>query len=194
MEIRRVVAGHDENGKAVILSDGDAANVHQPTSTIESTLLWVTDSAPASNEGTTDTADQEIGIPPPPNGSIFRVVEFAPEGKDGASEELEYLAKVGTEQHDDARHPGMHITHSVDYAIIMSGEIDMLVDEDEASRFVAIYNEYVKAKKVTQERMYLETMEKVLADIDKVIIDKSSGAGVVPYLPLPELRSKEKKQ
>ncbi len=66
MGIRRVVAGHDENGKAVILSDGDAANVHQPTSTIESTLLWVTDSAPASNEGTTDTADQEIGIPPPP--------------------------------------------------------------------------------------------------------------------------------
>ncbi len=59
------------------------------------------------------------------------MVEFAPEGKDGASEELEYLAKVGTEQHDDARHPGMHITHSVDYAIIMSGEIDMLVDEDE---------------------------------------------------------------
>ena len=66
--------------------------------------------------------------------------------------------------------------------------------EGEASRFVAIYNEYVKAKKVTQERMYLETMEKVLADIDKVIIDKNSGAGVVPYLPLPELRSKEKKQ
>ena len=64
--------------------------------------------------------------------------------------------------------------------------------EGEASRFVAIYNEYAKAKKVTQERMYLETMEKVLADIDKVIIDKSSGAGVVPYLPLPELRSKER--
>ena len=66
--------------------------------------------------------------------------------------------------------------------------------EGEASRFVAIYNEYAKAKTVTQERMYLETMEKVLADIDKVIIDKNSGAGVVPYLPLPELRSKEKKQ
>ncbi len=66
--------------------------------------------------------------------------------------------------------------------------------EGEASRFVAIYSEYAKAKKVTQERMYLETMEKVLADIDKVIIDKNSGAGVVPYLPLPELRSKEKKQ
>ena len=131
MGIRRVVAGHDENGKAIILSDGDAANVQQQTSTIESTLLWVTDSAPASNSGTTDTADQEIGIPPPPNGSIFRIVEFAPEGKDGANEELEYLASVGAEQHEGARHPGMHKTHSIDYAIIMSGEVDMFVDEDE---------------------------------------------------------------
>ena len=61
--------------------------------------------------------------------------------------------------------------------------------EGEASRFVAIYNEYAKAKRVTQERMYLETMEKVLADIDKVIIDKKAG-GVVPYLPLPELSKK----
>ena len=61
--------------------------------------------------------------------------------------------------------------------------------EGEASRFVAIYNEYAKAKKVTQERMYLETMEKVLADIDKVIIDRKAG-GVVPYLPLPELSKK----
>ena len=61
--------------------------------------------------------------------------------------------------------------------------------EGEASRFIAIYNEYAKAKKVTQERMYLETMEKVLADINKVIIDKKSG-GVVPYLPLPELSKK----
>merc|ERR1711991_1310524 len=58
----------------------------------------------------------------------------------------------------------------------------------EASRFLAIYNEYKKAKSVTQGRMYLETMEKVLADIDKIIIDKNSGSGVVPYLPLPELK------
>ena len=63
--------------------------------------------------------------------------------------------------------------------------------EGEASRFLAIYNEYKKAKQVTQERMYLETMEKVLADIDKVIIDKNSGSGVVPYLPLPELKKLE---
>ena len=61
--------------------------------------------------------------------------------------------------------------------------------EGEASRFEAIYTEYAKAKKVTQERMYLETMEKVLADINKIIIDKNSGSGVVPYLPLKELNT-----
>ena len=62
--------------------------------------------------------------------------------------------------------------------------------EGEASRFLAIYNEYKNAKSVTQERMYLETMEKVLGDIDKVIIEKNAGSGVVPYLPLPELKKK----
>jgi membrane protease subunit HflK len=62
--------------------------------------------------------------------------------------------------------------------------------EGEASRFLAIYNEYRNAKQVTQERMYFETMEKVLADIDKVLIDKNSGQGVVPYLALPELTKK----
>jgi len=60
--------------------------------------------------------------------------------------------------------------------------------EGEASRFIAIYNEYSKAKTVTQERMYLETMEKVFANVNKIIIDKQSGSGVVPYLPLPELK------
>ena len=61
--------------------------------------------------------------------------------------------------------------------------------EGEASRFLSIYTEYDKAKEVTQERMYLETMEQVLADINKIIIDKDSGSGVVPYLPLQELKS-----
>ena len=60
--------------------------------------------------------------------------------------------------------------------------------EGEASRFIAIYNEYAKAKVVTQERIYLETMEKVLSGVNKIIIDKQSGSGVVPYLPLPDLK------
>jgi membrane protease subunit HflK len=63
--------------------------------------------------------------------------------------------------------------------------------EGEASRFIAIYTEYALAKEVTQERMYLETMEKVLASIDKVIIEKNASSGVIPYLPLPELGKKK---
>ena len=63
--------------------------------------------------------------------------------------------------------------------------------EGEASRFIAIYNEYALAKVVTKERMYLETMEKVLSDIDKIIIDKNVSSGVVPYLPLPALGKKK---
>ena len=55
---------------------------------------------------------------------------------------------------------------------------------------MCIRDRYKNAKQVTQERMYLETMEKVLADIDKVIIEKNAGSGVVPYLPLPELKKK----
>ncbi|MFV2001677.1 MAG: FtsH protease activity modulator HflK [Paracoccaceae bacterium] len=64
--------------------------------------------------------------------------------------------------------------------------------EGEASRFVAVYEEYVKAPEVTRKRLYLETMERVLGAVDKIIIDPSAegGQGVVPYLPLNELRSR----
>ena len=59
----------------------------------------------------------------------------------------------------------------------------------EAQRFTLVYNEYRQAKHVTRQRIYLETMEKILADMSKVLIDSSAngGQGVVPYLPLPEL-------
>jgi len=58
--------------------------------------------------------------------------------------------------------------------------------EGEASRFNAVYFEYAKAPEVTRKRLYLETMEKVLGSVDKVLIDESA-TGVVPYLPLNEL-------
>lgn len=61
--------------------------------------------------------------------------------------------------------------------------------EGEASRFNAIYEEYVKAPEVTRRRMYLETMEKVLGGLDKIILDEGGeGSNVVPYLPLDQLR------
>lgn len=58
----------------------------------------------------------------------------------------------------------------------------------EASRFLAVYEEYAKAEVVTRKRLYLETMERVLAGVTKIVIDENaSGSGVVPYLPLNEL-------
>ena len=59
--------------------------------------------------------------------------------------------------------------------------------EGEANRFLSVYNAYLQNKDVTRTRLYLERMQQVLKDSEKVIIDKG-GTGVVPYLPLPELR------
>jgi membrane protease subunit HflK len=60
----------------------------------------------------------------------------------------------------------------------------------EAQRFVSVYDEYAKAPDVTRKRLFLETMEKVLRDSDKVIVEQSGGQGVVPYLPLPEINKR----
>ncbi len=63
--------------------------------------------------------------------------------------------------------------------------------EGEAARFIAVYNEYAKAPEVTRKRLYLETLERVFGRVNKIIIDESAGGadGVVPYLPLDQLRS-----
>ncbi len=62
--------------------------------------------------------------------------------------------------------------------------------EGAAQRFISIYDEYAKAKDVTKRRIYLETMEQVMQNTKKIIIDNNAGSGVVPYLPLPELKSR----
>lgn len=62
-----------------------------------------------------------------------------------------------------------------------------------SKRFLSVYNEYKVAKDVTRRRIYLETMEKVMQNMNKVIIDNDGGSGVLPYLPLPELNKSLKK-
>jgi len=66
----------------------------------------------------------------------------------------------------------------------------VLEAQGEAQRFISVYDEYAKAPEVTRRRIYLETMEDVLQQSNKVIVDQNGGPGVVPYLPLPELRSR----
>lgn len=57
----------------------------------------------------------------------------------------------------------------------------------DAQRFLSIYNEYVNAKDVTKRRIYLQTMEEILRNMDKVLIENQDGGGVLPYLPLDKL-------
>src|SRR2546430_297654 len=127
--VRRVVTGHRGN-KSVVLFDSAAPNQKlRQASGLVSTLLWSTDERPADVSGTSDRAAREIGVPAPPNGSIFRVVDFPPES--GARFREAVLKEMGVSDHGGARHHGMHKTQSIDYAVVLEGEIDMLLDASE---------------------------------------------------------------
>ena len=135
--IRRVVTGHDDAGKAVVETDGPAPNVRvREGAGFVATLLWVTEETPALGSLRVDRADRTIGTAPPPNGTILRVVDFPPVTPELESvDHRELLRAMGVEDHGDgaakARHPYMHRTRSVDYGIVLAGEIDMLLDDSE---------------------------------------------------------------
>ena len=127
--VRRVVTGH-RDGKAVVIYDSAAPNQKlRAASGVVSTLIWVTDESPADIGGSADRAAREIGVPPPARGTVFRVVDFPPE--QGARSREAILREMGVAEHAAARHHGMHRTRSVDYALVLEGEIDMLLDDSE---------------------------------------------------------------
>jgi quercetin dioxygenase-like cupin family protein len=134
--IRRVVTGHNAQGKAIFIADGPAPAVFDrgPGATAV-TELWETGATPASNAG---SADPTVGgaqrLPPPKNGSKFRVVEYP--------QDSQRVAALHGTSHDaksegyvrdlaNKRHPGFHKTNTIDYAIVLSGEIYALMDEGE---------------------------------------------------------------
>jgi len=131
-QIRRIVTGHDATGKAIIALDGPAENVRvRAANGLTSTLLWAEDETPTDNSGDIDKADRDIGVAPPDGGSVFRIVEFVPDDDSVSNEDMKRELGLDPDSGGPVRHPGMHKTRSIDYAIVLSGEIDMLVDEDE---------------------------------------------------------------
>lgn len=106
MKIRRVVTGHDANGKAIISKDGDMTNVKVMPSGHSGCVMWVTDETPSTVDGDEDPAFRDMGIAPPKLGSVLRILELAP-GKPAF----------------------MHRTDTIDYCIVLQGQCVMKLDD-----------------------------------------------------------------
>ncbi|MBM3343675.1 MAG: cupin domain-containing protein [Betaproteobacteria bacterium] len=140
--VRRVVTGHDQNGKAIVLSDGDApfvmTNPARPG--YVSTDIWRTNATPtpmvAQHEEPTLGPRRQM---PEPNGTVFRINRVMPETSeitDMTPEQSKKLfAALGNETastfHKNKRHPLMHRTQTIDYVLILSGEIYCVLDDTE---------------------------------------------------------------
>lgn len=111
-KIRRVVTGHDLDGKAKVLIDAVATNEKPGSSAGQySTQMWATDSVPADipvGEDFEDTGMREMGTYPPLNGTRFMIAEYPP-----------------------GNTPRMHRTETIDYIIVLDGEIEMELDDGE---------------------------------------------------------------
>jgi len=106
LTIRRVVTGHHNNGKARVLIDENAKNVMSARPGAHTAVIWTTEGFPVNNDGNDDTSARKVGITLD-NGIVFRVVSFGP----GVT-------------------PRNHRTDSIDFATIISGEIDMELDDE----------------------------------------------------------------
>ena len=118
----------------MILMDGPAPTVLTPVTYVHLTDLWETTGTPASNAGSDDASLRPVHLIPPKNGSIFRVVEFLPDGDRNFGNREAAFAAMGAAHsldRDKPRHPGFHRTNTVDYAVVLDGEIWAMMDVGE---------------------------------------------------------------
>jgi mannose-6-phosphate isomerase-like protein (cupin superfamily) len=133
-EIRRVVTKLDESGKAVVMFDSRMAmSGERPPNFVAN--MWVTGTSLPDFTSSEDRGKAKTGIVPPRNGTVFRIVDFAPEpeavGKMDKNTMMRIVGSGAPAKGLPPRHPMMHRTRTLDYAIVISGEIDMLLDEGE---------------------------------------------------------------
>ena len=135
--VRRIITGHDKDGKSIFLKDEAASNVFAPKmlAGLSLTDLWETKSVPASNAGEEDAAARPFKLEPPKGGTVFRVVEFPPDAvlanAGDISKIFEEIGSPHAKDRNNPRHPGFHKTNSVDYAIVIEGQIWAMMDEGE---------------------------------------------------------------
>ena len=136
--VRRVVTGHDPRGVATIVTDSPAP----VTRTVPErpgyrvTDLWATTSSPAEIDAPDGVADIR-GVLPPRGGTVIRVIDFPPEPADpqqrarGMSATFDTLYPDADRAAGQALHPGMHRTDTVDYALVLSGEVTAVLEDTE---------------------------------------------------------------
>jgi mannose-6-phosphate isomerase-like protein (cupin superfamily) len=134
--VRRVLTGHDAQGRSTFIADGEAPNVKEMASMpgLALTDLWETTGAPASNAGDKDAATRPVRLEPPKNGTILRIVEFPPDSAwRGSADGKEAFKSIGAGHAKDksSGDPMMHKTSTVDYIIVLKGEIYAVMETGE---------------------------------------------------------------
>ncbi|MGJ7565442.1 cupin domain-containing protein [Variovorax sp. GB1R11] len=137
--IRRVVTGHDSEGRSCIAEDSPAHHVRTIESRpgFQAVNIWCTASMPASIDAS-DSLESLQGVAPPPQGCVLRIIDLPPESKDPEETRRRIEATFGNvfrDAHRDdvgvKKHPGMHRTATVDYALVLEGEVVAVLDTDE---------------------------------------------------------------
>ena len=132
-KLRRIVTGHDDDGRSIVAIDGppgrDADDLYE---------IWHTHGPAENSRDHGDRAVSKINVSPNANGSNCRWFIVLPDDESLSEEELEkdyaeWFAAMGAahERPDTTRHPGMHRTKTVDYVIVLSGKVTLLLDNDE---------------------------------------------------------------
>jgi hypothetical protein len=134
--VRRVLTGHDSGGKSTFIADGLAPNVKEMASMpgLALTDLWETTGAPADNDGHADAATRPVRLEPPKNGTILRIVEFPPDSAWRQNADArEAFKSIGAGHAPDKKSadPMMHRTSTVDYIIVLKGEIHAIMEQGE---------------------------------------------------------------
>ena len=136
-KLRRIVTGHDAVGKSIIAIDGPPAAI-LGSGGAGLGEIWVTDGAPADNAVNKDLADRPIRLEPPDNGTIFRFFSLLPQNKSASAQELEEQSAAAFQamgathcRVDTSRNPGMHKTRTVDYVILLEGDVTLILEKQE---------------------------------------------------------------
>ena len=135
--MRRVVTGHDEEGKSIVVLDGPPAqSIGEDVGGLFE--LWNTDGNLINTKDRIDRADDEILLSPPKNGSKFRYFQINPTPEGVPMDVLQNMAadafeRIGASHHriDTSKHPAMHKTDTIDYIILLEGDVTLILDKEE---------------------------------------------------------------